>query len=220
MMISEGDRTAIDRKFSRGLEDDVLLRVFVDGSDASKATALLAREIADIHPKVAFSIEDSGGSGQTLASQRKVDKFPTVMVEKGGFDRIRYLGIPKQYELPSITDAVVELSASSAKLSPKAKEDLSKVRRRISVKVFVLTTCPYCPGVARLAYRAAIGSKHVTAEIIDSSMFLDLATRHSVMGVPKTVINDSIDITGIVDDVVFFEKLREADVSLLDSIYQ
>ncbi|MCJ7607115.1 MAG: thioredoxin family protein, partial [Thermoplasmata archaeon] len=78
----------------------------------------------------------------------------------------------------------------------------------------------YCPGVARLAYRAAIGSEHVTAEVIDSSMFLDLATRHSVMGVPKTIINDSIDITGIIDDVVFFEKLREADVALLDSIYR
>lgn len=220
MIVSEGDRVAMDRKFHRGMVDEVLLRVFVDGSDVSKATALLAREIADIHPKVTVSVEDSEGAGEGLASERKVERFPTVMVEKEGFDRMRYLGMPKEYELTALSDAIVELSSSTPQLSEKALEDLSKLRRHVSVKVFVLTTCPYCPSVARLAYRAAIGSERVTAEVIDSNMFLDLATRHSVTGVPKTIINDSMDITGIVDDVVFFDRIRDADVAVLDSIYQ
>jgi predicted thioredoxin/glutaredoxin len=59
----------------------------------------------------------------------------------------------------------------------------------------------------------------VTAEIIDSQMFPDLATRHSVMGVPKIILNDNLDITGAITDVEFFDRLRDSDHALIDSIY-
>jgi hypothetical protein len=50
-------------------------------------------------------------------------------------------------------------------------------------------------------------------------MFTDLATRHSVMGVPKIILNDNLDITGAITDVEFFDKLRDSDHALIDSIY-
>ncbi|HIJ17853.1 MAG TPA: hypothetical protein HA364_08775, partial [Thermoplasmata archaeon] len=53
----------------------------------------------------------------------------------------------------------------------------------------------------------------------DSSAFKELAARHSVMGVPKMILNDAMDITGAVDEVAFFEKLHEADVATLGSMF-
>ncbi|MCU0860482.1 MAG: thioredoxin family protein, partial [Thermoplasmata archaeon] len=100
-----------------------------------------------------------------------------------------------------MADAIAELSAGHARLAPMATESLSKVRRKASIKVFVLVTCPFCPTVARHAYRAAIGSPLVTTEVIDSSVFQELSMRHSVMGVPKVILNDNTDITGAVDEV-------------------
>jgi hypothetical protein len=73
--------------------------------------------------------------------------------------------------------------------------------------------------VARHAYRAAIGSPNVSVDIIDSSAFPELAARHSVMGVPKMILNDSMDITGAVDEVAFFEKLHDAYIATLDSMF-
>jgi predicted DsbA family dithiol-disulfide isomerase len=50
-------------------------------------------------------------------------------------------------------------------------------------------------------------------------VFLDMAARHTVMGVPKMILNDNTDITGAVDEGAFFEKLKEADHALIDSMY-
>ena len=39
------------------------------------------------------------------------------------------------------------------------------------------------------------------------------------MGTPKVILNDNLDITGAMGDVEFFEKLRDSDHSLIDSMY-
>jgi hypothetical protein len=39
------------------------------------------------------------------------------------------------------------------------------------------------------------------------------------MGVPKIILNDNLDITGAITDVEFFDKLRDSDHALIDSIY-
>jgi predicted DsbA family dithiol-disulfide isomerase len=39
------------------------------------------------------------------------------------------------------------------------------------------------------------------------------------MGVPKMILNDSMDITGAMEETQFFEKLRDADHSLVDSMF-
>ena len=47
-----------------------------------------------------------------------------------------------------------------------------------------------------MAYRLAATSSHVTAVAVDAMEFSDLARRYQVTGVPKTVVNDVIEIIG------------------------
>lgn len=219
-MIPEADRSALERKFSLGMKDEVTLELFVDGGTLmSRDLSELANAFASLSDKIKVSIHEAQeGKNQRLKDLR-LEHWPVLVLTKGEFTRIRYYGLPTGYELPAITDAIVELSMARTPLSPKARSMLSTVRRRANIKVFVLPTCPFCPTVARHAFRAAIESPRVTSEVIDSSVFPDLATRHSVMGVPKIILNDNLDITGAVTDVEFFEKLRESDHSLIDSMY-
>lgn len=219
-MISEADGSAIARKFTLGMKDEVTLEAFVDGGTVvSKQLSELANALASLNDKIKVSVHEvQNGKNQRLRDLR-LENWPVLVLTKGDFSRIRYYGLPLGYELPAISDAIVELSMAKTPLSPKARGMLATVRRRASIKVFVLTTCPFCPTVARHAFRAAIESPRVTAEVIDSQMFPDLAARHSVMGVPKIILNDNLDITGAVTDVEFFEKLRDSDHSLVDSIY-
>lgn len=219
-MISEADGSAIARKFAQGMKEDVTLEVFVDGGTTiSKQLAELANLLSGLSDKVKVGVHEAqDGKNQRLKDLR-LEHWPALVLTKGDFSRIRYYGLPIGYELPAITDAIVELSMARTPLSPKARAMLSTVRRRANIKVFVLTTCPFCPTVARHAFRAAIESPRVTSEVIDSQMFPDLAARHSVMGVPKIILNDNLDITGAVTDVEFFEKLRDSDHALIDSMY-
>jgi glutaredoxin-like protein len=218
-MLSEGERLSLQRKFGTGMKDEVTLVVFSDDGPLGTDLTGVATEIASLGPKMKVEVEKVvGGKNQRLSDMRMVN-FPALVLVKGDFNRIRYYGLPGGFEISPLSDAIVELSASRTGLSQKSKESLATARRRANIKIFVLTSCVYCPIVARHAYRAAIESPRVTAEVIDSQLFFDLAQRHSVMGVPKIILNDNTDITGAIQEMDFFQKLKDSDVALIDNIY-
>jgi len=212
MMLSEGDRASLERRFAQGMKDDVTLLLFVDeGSAIAKELTDFANTLAQTSPKIKVDVQKAEDGKNQRIMELHIEHWPCLVLLKGDFTRIRYYGIPAGYEIASLVDAIVELSSMRTQLSPKA--------RKANIKIFFLTTCQFCPTVARHAYRGAIESPRVTAEIIDSQMFPDLATRHSVMGVPKIILNDNLDITGAITDVEFFDKLRDSDHALIDSMY-
>jgi glutaredoxin-like protein len=209
----------IAKKLGPALNDPVTLLVFTDGGATGRNLIALANTLSSMNSKIKVEVEEVGNDKNQRTRDLRIHGTPALVLMKDGFARIKYFGVPTEYELPAIVDAIVELSAGQARLAPMATESLSKVRHKANIKVFVLVTCPFCPMVARHAYRAAIASPLVTTEVIDSSVFQELSMRHSVMGVPKIVLNDNTDITGAVDEVAFFEKLRDSDLALLDSMF-
>jgi glutaredoxin-like protein len=220
MLLSDSDRSSLERRLSSSLRDDVTILVFVmEGVSASNNLVDLARTIASASPKIKVEVEKVVDGRNQRMKDLKIENVPVVVLVRGDFSRIRYYGIPSGYEMPPLVDAIVELSNSATPLSPNAKSTLSTVRRKANIKVFVLTTCTFCPTVARHAYRAAIESEKVTAEVIDSQLFPDLAARHSVMGVPKIILNDNTDITGAMQEADFFQKLKDSDIAQIDSMF-
>ena len=64
--------------------------------------------------------------------------------------------------------------------------------------------------LARVAHAMAMESPRVSTDIVGVHEFPDLARRYNVMGVPKTVINDSVLFTGAVSEDVLLERIRQA----------
>jgi len=220
LMISETERQNIAHRFAQNMKDEVTLLFFVDGGTiVSEELKEFGNMMASLSQKIRADVQMADGGKNEKMKQLHIENWPCMVLVKGDFSRIRYYGTPLGFELPPMVDAIVELSTSKTPLSPVARTALSTVRRKANIKLFVLQTCHFCPTVARHSYRAAIESKNVTAEIIDSSLFPDLAARHSVMGVPKIILNDNLDITGAMVEADFFEKLRDSDHSLIDSMY-
>ncbi len=52
----------------------------------------------------------------------------------------------------------------------------------------------------------AFASPHVTAFAVEATEFPDLARRYHVTGVPKTVVNEEIEILGAVPEDAFVEQ--------------
>jgi len=201
-------------------DGSVSLLIFVDGESAvSRQLVSYAKSASQERADVNVEIQDWAGGKNERMRALHIEYAPCMVLSKGDFARIRYYGAPEGFEVAPLRDAIAELSTSSPNLSASSMATLANVRRRANIKVFVLTTCTFCPVVARHAMRAAIASKMVTAEIIDSSVFTDLSQRHLVQGVPKVVLNDIADITGAVNETTFMEKLREADHALIDSMF-
>ncbi len=64
--------------------------------------------------------------------------------------------------------------------------------------------------MARLAHQFARENENITADVIEAIEFPHLAQRYRVMGVPKTVINETIEVVGAVPESQFLTKVLEA----------
>ena len=63
--------------------------------------------------------------------------------------------------------------------------------------------------MARLAHKMAIANSRIVADVVEVSEFPDLAQRYMVRGVPKTVINDSVEFLGNVPEATFVEYIQQ-----------
>ena len=63
--------------------------------------------------------------------------------------------------------------------------------------------------MARAAHALAIANPHVKAEIVEAQEFPEMAQKFQVMGVPKTVINDTAEFVGAVPDEIFLNAILE-----------
>jgi predicted DsbA family dithiol-disulfide isomerase len=61
-----------------------------------------------------------------------------------------------------------------------------------------------------LAHKLAIENEHITADVVEVSEFIDMAQRYQVRGVPKTVVNDRIEIIGAVPEPRFIQEVLKA----------
>jgi predicted DsbA family dithiol-disulfide isomerase len=52
----------------------------------------------------------------------------------------------------------------------------------------------------------AFASEHITAYAVEATEFPDLARRYRVTGVPKTVVNDSVEILGALPQDAFVSQ--------------
>ena len=61
-----------------------------------------------------------------------------------------------------------------------------------------------------MAHAMAMESPRVAADVVEVQEFRDLGMRYQVRGVPKTVINDSVQITGAVPEATFLRRILQA----------
>ncbi len=60
----------------------------------------------------------------------------------------------------------------------------------------------------------AFVNPHITATAIEATEFMDLSRRYRVTGVPKTIVNETIEILGALPEEQFVEAaLQSADES-------
>ena len=52
----------------------------------------------------------------------------------------------------------------------------------------------------------ALSSPHITAYAVEATEFPDLARRYQVNGVPKTVVNDTVEIMGALPEDMYVEQ--------------
>jgi glutaredoxin-like protein len=145
-----------------------------------------------------------------LAAAMGVHHIPALVVHHpvDGRAAVRYYGLPGGYEFGAFLRILV-LFSSGEKADSFDPATVAAIEKEVNLKVFVLTTCPSCPVMAYLGGAMAHANPKITAEIIEANTFVDLATRFTVGSVPKTVINDTVEVAGVLPPGELVRKIAD-----------
>jgi glutaredoxin-like protein len=163
----------------------------------------LARTLTEAAPdKLQLTVID------TSLEPAEVEAVPSLTVSAPGEEgRISFQGLPAGYEFATLLDAIERTSGRGDGLSPEVAERLGELDTEVEVMVFVTPTCPYCPGAAAMANRMALASPRVHAIVVEANEYPELAQRHLVQGVPRTVVNRSGAFVGALLEPTFVESV-------------
>jgi glutaredoxin-like protein len=219
-LLSEQDRQTV-RGHLAVIEEPVRLLFFTQTFGAPD-TVMIAKQVLDeiVSLNDHLSLEEVNFVlEQDRARQYGVEQIPTIVLLKGDQDtRIRFLGAPAGYEFMSLIEAVILAGTSDSGLTPESRALVaSHVTTPLEIQVFVTPTCPHCPRAVTLAHRLAVESPLITASCVEATEFMDLSRKFRVTGVPKTIVNGSIEILGALPEDQFVRTVVGAPDADADS---
>jgi len=207
-MISEAHKKRLQEELAVKLQNPVRLVVFTQEYECLYClqTRGLVEELASLSDKIDVEVYDFAVDADKTKAYG-VDKVPAVAIVGERDFGLRFYGLPYGYEFGTLLEGIIAVSRGKADISEEIKERLKSVRVPVHIQVFVTLTCPYCPSVASLAYKFAVESDFVRADVIDVSEFPHVGHKYAVMGVPKTVINEKVEFVGAVPEDIFLEHV-------------
>ena len=117
---------------------------------------------------------------------------------------MRFLGAPAGYEFMSLVEALILAGTGESGLTAESRALVAAhVTTPTEILVFVTPSCPHCPRAVTLAHRMAVESPLIRATCVEATEFMDLAQRYQVTGVPKTVVNGTIEMLGALPESAF-----------------
>ena len=205
-LLSEQDRNVVAKHLAV-ITRSVQILFFTQTIEAPD-TALLARQVLDevVSLSDLISLEEVNFVlEKERAASYGVSGIPAVVLLCEGEDtRIRFLGAPAGYEFMSLVEGLILAGTGESGLTAESKALVAAhVTAPLDILVFVTPTCPHCPRAVTLANRMAVENPLIRATCVEATEFLDLSRRYQVTGVPKTVVNGTIEMLGALPESVF-----------------
>jgi glutaredoxin-like protein len=218
--ISEGEAEALRAHFDKKLQGPVTIDLFIQPKSAivlpgrpecelCEETRALLEDVASLSDQITLTVHDVR-TETDLARETGVSHVPTLVLRGAARGVVRYLGIPAGLEFGTLLEDLAAVSGGTTTLGNESRTKLGTLAKPVHVQVFVTPTCPYCPKVASLAHQAAVETAKITADVIEISEFPDLAARYDVLGVPKVVMNDAVELVGAQPEAAFMDAVLKA----------
>lgn len=183
---------------SQKLINSVTLTVFTQEleCDYCRKARELAQDLASLTDKIRVEVYDLVNDKQK-ASELGVNKVPATVILGGKGGKVTFYGVASGYEFNALLKDLIQISRAETELSRETRKTLSTFKRPVHIQVFATPTCPYCPEAVNLAHQFAMENPNIRADMIEINEFPQLAIKYNVMGVPKTVINENVEMVGL-----------------------
>ncbi|MDH5186271.1 MAG: thioredoxin family protein [candidate division WOR-3 bacterium] len=210
-LISDENKKQIQEIFQK-LTNKVIIHFFTQEfeCESCKAAHELLQELTALSDKLELKVYDFL-KDQESAKKFEIDKIPAIVLEGQKVYGIRFFGIPSGYEFAALLEDLVDVSKGITELSLETISQLNTLIKHLHIQVFTTPTCPYCPIMVRMAHKLALMSERIKADMVASIEFPHLASKYSVLGVPKTIVNDgAVEIDGVLPEPAFVQQVMRA----------
>lgn len=197
------------REVFNDLKEKVTMVLFTSATDCEscEATQSLLTEVAELSEKLEVQVFDLNSEE---AKQYDITLAPSFVLlnAKGEYQGVKFNGIPAGHEINSFISALVEMSGAESEIPAEILERIQKIDKPVNIKVFVTLSCPHCPGAVQKAHKIAMLNKNVVGEMVEAQTFFELSNKFNVSGVPKIIINDSLEMVGNQPIERFLEQIE------------
>lgn len=201
MLLGEKVITNLKDIFSKRLKDSVLLIFKGKNDEKSQKIKQILKDISSVDERIRF--EES--------EELDCIDFPCFSITTPGKDLgIRFMGEPTGGEFQVVIDTIIMVSSNDYKISQRVEEIAEDIDEDVHIKVFVTSSCGFCPPAIKMAYSFALVNNFIKATVIDCYSFPELAMKYNVAAVPKIVINDKVEFIGAKDDNEFLGYIIRA----------
>lgn len=193
-----------------GMINPITIKLFVDGDcDTCQETKQLLTETAELSDKITLITQEVSDASDDLVNYN-IEMTPSFVFLDAdlNYRGVKFNGIPAGHEINSFLSAIMEMSGVTYELSNDVLKRIEKINKPVDIKVFVTLSCPHCPGAVQTAHRIAMLNPNVKGQMIEAQTFYDLSNKFNVSGVPKIIINDSLELLGNQPIEEFLKKIE------------
>ncbi|MFA6530421.1 MAG: thioredoxin family protein [Candidatus Micrarchaeia archaeon] len=212
MPILDEKTTSKAKEMLSEMEGEVTILFFKSQSNQEYCvqTEALVNEVKSLSGKIRLEVfELDKDSGKAKAAEFKVERAPAIILLGKEKRFVRFFGVPTGYEFSTFLSDILDVSKSLPKLPPDLIERIRKIDFPVHIQVFITPTCPYCPGAVKVAHDFALINPNVTGDMVEATEFPELSEKYSVMGVPKTIINETLELVGAYPADIVLKRILE-----------
>lgn len=171
--------------FSR-MESPLVLKLYLDARPVSEELRGYMKELEKLTDKLSVEI---------AKESTEADPCVEVYRQDGSYTGIAFHGVPGGHEFTSFVLGLYNAAGSGQKIDEDIMEALTKIDKKVDMKVLVSLSCTMCPDLVIAAQKMASLNENISAEVYDLNHFPEIKDKYQVMSVPCLVINDGEKIS-------------------------
>ena len=169
----------------------------------------ILKEVEELHDLITLYIYNFD-TDRDIVQKYGIEMIPATVIEGEKDYGIKFYGIPAGYEFSSLIEDIMDVGEGKPELKEETINAVKDINKPVHLKVFVTTTCPYCPTAVRIAHKFAMVNENIKGDMIEANEFPELSQRYNVYAVPRVVINEDRYFEGALPENQFLNEILEA----------
>lgn len=166
------------KEYLKLLEDDIIITVSANASEASKDLVEFINEVTSLTSKI-------------TTKEATLERTPSFTLERKNMpNKVTFAGVPLGHEFTSFVLALLQMSGRAPKITEEQIEQIKSINTELNFTTFVSLSCHNCPDVVQALNVMSVLNPKITHTMVDGAVFKEEAENKEVLAVPAVFLNN------------------------------